>query len=89
MTRQRLIGEMRRALTEDVGLDEVRSVTTFKAYRGDDRVVVEIEDSGPDCDPSLRYRCFAKTEGGRVATGNPVESPVMAILTTHWNKLDG
>ena len=75
-------------LSDDLtGLSEVRHVTAFKAYRGDDRVTVEIVDS-VDVHPSMRYLCYVTTEGDRVATGEPAESPEMAILTTHWNKLD-
>ena len=88
-TSEQRIAEMRRVLSESGDLEEVRHVTTFKAYRGDDRVVVEIEDSGSGPDPAHRYRCYATTEDGRVATGNPAGSRVEAIMITHWNKLDG
>ena len=88
MTRQQRIAALRRALSKDLpGLTEVRHVTAFKAYRGGDKVTVEIEDSGYDCHPR-QFRCYVTTEDGRVATGNPAETPEMAISTTHWNKLD-
>ena len=88
-TTEQRIAEMRRVLSEQVRLEEVRHVTTFKAYRGKDRVVVEIEDAGADSRPSQRYRCYATTEDGRIATGNPAGSTGETILITHWNKLDG
>ena len=89
MNRQRQIGDIRRALSESIGLEEVRDVVTFKAYRGDDRVTVEIQDRGPDWHlPESRYVCVATTEDGRVATGNGGGTPTDAILTTHWEKLD-
>ena len=90
MTREQKTAAMRRVLSETIGLDEVRHVTTFKAVRGDDRVIVEIEDAGSDVDPSMRFRCYAKPEDGgrRFATGNPAETAEMAMIITQWGNLD-
>ncbi len=86
-TEQRIAG-IRRELCDDLtGLSDVCHVTTFKAYRGNDRITVEIEDYGDDSAPR-QYRCYARAEDGRYATGNPAESPAMAIATAHWWDLD-
>lgn len=87
-TTEQRIAELRSRLSDEqfTGLSAVVHVTTFRARRGDDPVTVEIEDRGHSCHP-YRYRCIARTEDGRVATGNPAETPETAILTTHWNKL--
>lgn len=85
------INDIYRVLTRYAGpLLELRHVTTFKGYWGEneEEVTIEIEDYGPDCDvPSQRYRVHAVTKSGRIATGNGAESIAMAIMTTHWDKL--
>jgi len=72
------------------GISEVRRVETFKAYYGDERIVIHIEDAGSAVAPEQRYRCFAHVAGDpeRFATGNPASSPTMAILVSHWENLD-
>ena len=87
------VEEARRLLATKVkGLSEVDTVedchlATFEACWRDEPVTVEIRDYGPR-DPAHRYMCVAKTEDGRVAAGNGAETPEMAILIAHWNKLD-
>lgn len=87
------VEEIRRLLATKVkGLSEVDTVedchlATFEARWGDEPVTVEIRDYGPG-DPAHRYMCVAKTEDGRVAAGNGAETPLMAMLIAHWNKLD-
>lgn len=87
------VEEVRRLLATKVrGLSEVDTVedchlATFEARWGDEPVTVEIRDYGPR-DPAHRYSCVARTEDGRVAAGNRAETPLMAILIAHWNKLD-
>ena len=87
------VEEVRRLLATKVkGLSEVDTVedchlATFEARWRDDPVTVEIRDYGHR-DPAHRYMCVAKTEDGRVAVGNGAETPAMAILIAHWDKLD-
>lgn len=81
-------------LKSRVGLTEAYHVTTFKGYRksgpqvGDiQEVTVEIWDAGPERRAS-RYMILAVSEGGKVASGNPVDSIETALALVHWADLD-
>lgn len=72
---------------------EVYHKTTFECYRKDKNgntreVEVSILDAGPDENPQLRYHCVARSEDGKMATGNPDSSIDMVLLHVHWNNLD-
>jgi hypothetical protein len=74
-------------------LFEVCQKTTFEGYRKDkssgiQKVEVSILDAGPDVNPKLRYHCVARSEDGKMATGNPDSSIDMVLLHVHWNNLD-
>ena len=80
-------------LKEYANFFEVYQKTTFKCFRTDksgntQTVEVSILDAGPDEKPQLRYRCVAKSEDGKMATGNPDSSIDMVLLHVHWNNLD-
>jgi len=79
-------------LKQQGNLFEVYQKTSFKCYRKDSNdnsqeVDVDILDAGPD-EPKLRYRCIAKSEDGKMATGNPESTIDLALLHVHWNNLD-
>ena len=70
-----------------VALSEVRHVTTFRAYYGEDEITIEIEDD-PSQHQTSRYRCVVTSRDGRRATGNPASDPEAAIAIAHWWDLD-
>jgi hypothetical protein len=72
-------------------LFEAAHVTTFKCYRetADRRtqeVTLEILDAGPGVGP--RYRCVARSDDGKVASGNPGDRVDSVLSTLHWWDLD-
>ena len=72
-------GEVIRELKNCANIFEVYRKTTFKCYRkgkngNTQEVEVSILDAGPDERPELRYHCVARSEDGRIATGNPDSS---------------
>lgn len=86
------IEEIMAQLKKNGGFFELYSKTTFTGYRLDSngnqqKVEVDILDAGSD-KPTLRYSCEARSEDGKMATGNPERSIGMAIIGVHWNKLD-
>jgi len=79
-------------LKKDANLTEVCHKTTFTGYREDkngdnQEIEVDILDAGPNR-PEYRYICIARSEDGKMATGNPDFSIEMAILGVHWINLD-
>jgi len=71
--------------------DELYQVTRFSGFRtGRDgklqEVTIEIFDAGEST--TLRFHCVARTEDGRMATGNPEKTVDVAIACVHWNELD-
>ncbi len=86
------IEEIATRLKKDANIFEVRQKTTFTGYRKDkngdnQEIEVDILDAGPN-EPKVRYTCIARSEDGKMATGNPDSSIEMAILGVHWNNLD-
>jgi hypothetical protein len=80
-------------LKKTIGAFEGYHTTSFKFHRnmksGDTQdVTVEILDAGSDVDSQLRYHCIARTEDGKVATGNPASSIDEVISLVQWHKLD-
>ena len=72
---------------------EVYHKTTFRCFRTDkndnpQEVEVDILDAGPDLDPKLRYHCVARSEDGKMATGNPASSIDTVLFGLHWYDLD-
>jgi len=75
------------------GFFEVYQKTTFSCVRHDkngntQEVDVDICDAGPDADPLLRYSCVARSQGEKMATGNPDSSICEALHGVHWHHLD-
>ena len=92
MTREQIEAIQKALATKVKGLSDVDPIEVchlamFEADWGDERVTVEIRDFGHR-DPAHRYLCCAKTNDGRVASGNGAETPEMAIAITHWYKLE-
>ncbi len=86
-------GEVISELKKRANFFEVYHKTNFECIRTDKNgrtqtVEVSIFDAGPDVNPQLRYHCVAKTEDGKMATGNPESSIDMLLLHVHWNNLD-
>ena len=82
-----------RQINEIEGFSEAAHKTSFTALRKtkDGRVqevCIDILDIGSDIDSQSRYSCEARTEDGRMATGNPASSISDALLTIHWHQLD-
>ncbi len=79
-------------LKKDANLTEVCHKTTFVGYRKDkngnnQEIEVDILDAGP-IRPEYRYTCIARSEDGKMATGNPDSSIEMTLLHVHWINLD-
>lgn len=86
-------GEIIRRLKKECNIYEVYHKTGFHCVREaknghSQKVEVDILDAGPDVDPPLRYSCEAKSEDGKVATGNPAETINEMLSIVHWDKLD-
>ncbi|MHC4538052.1 MAG: hypothetical protein ACYS6K_29335 [Planctomycetota bacterium] len=86
--------EIIRGLKQEANFSEVYQKTSFHCIRTDkncirQEVEVNILDAGPDVNPSFRYFCVAKSEDGKVATGNPDSSIALVLMHVHWNNLDG
>jgi hypothetical protein len=86
-------GYMLKLLKQDRFLraDELYQVTRFIGFRtGRDgklqKVTIEIFDAGEST--TLRFHCVARTEDGRMATGNPEKTVDVAIDCVHWSELD-
>ncbi len=88
------IEEIIAQLKKDANMFEVCQKTTFTGYRegkngNNQEVEVDILDAGPNTiRPECRYACIARSEDGKMATGNPDSSIEMAILGVHWINLD-
>ena len=87
------IGKVITELKTHANFFEIAHKTTFECYRKDksgniQNVEVSILDAGPDEKPQLRYHCVARSEDGKMATGNPDSSIDMVLLHVHWNNLD-
>jgi hypothetical protein len=81
-------------LTEVDGVFEVYQVLSIfqflrNAKNGNTQTVtVKILDAGQNIDPNFRYQCFATSDDGRTATGNPDSSIEDALTCMHWEHLD-
>jgi hypothetical protein len=85
--------EVREKLAQYAGLHEIAEVTTFRAYkrRRDEQttsVTVEIFDHGAAAG-DLRWFVRARDELGNQAACNPDQTLDLALLSTHWNELEG
>ena len=68
---------------------EPAHVTTFRAYKDNELVIIEIWDHGPDFHtPEYRYFCMATMEDGRKASGNGGLTVQDALDMVQWNELD-
>ncbi len=79
-------------LKKHADFSEVWQKTTFEGCREDkkgnpQKVEVDVFDAGPNR-PEHRFYCIARSEDGKMATGNPESSIDMAILGVHWINLD-
>lgn len=86
------IEEIFAQLKKYANIFEVYQKITFTGYREDkngntQEVEVDILDAGPNRSEH-RYRCIARSEDGKMATGNPESTIDMALLHVHWNNLD-
>ena len=75
------------------GFKEVYSLRQFLCYREAksghmQEVAVQIWDAGPFMDKGMRYHCYAKTDDGKSATGNPADTIHTAMSLVHWGNLD-
>ncbi len=80
-------------LKQKANFYEVYHKTSFNCVRTDkdgnsQEVDVDILDAGPDVNPNMRYHCVAKTEDGKLATGNPDSSIALVLMHVHWNNFD-
>ena len=88
MNTDKLISELKK----HANFFEVYHKTSFRCFRkaengNDQEVNVDILDAGPDAG-QLRYHCVAKSEDGKMATGNPAESIEIVLFGLHWYDLD-
>lgn len=68
---------------------EPAHVTTFRGYKDNEEVIIEIWDHGPDFHaPQYRYFCKATMADGRQACGNGGATPHEALDCVHWQELD-
>jgi len=79
-------------LKQNANVVELYQKTTFTGFSEDKNgIVQEVEldilNAGPNR-PEHRYRCIARSEDGKMATGNPESTIDMALLHVHWNNLD-
>jgi len=86
------IGEIVTRLKQNANVVELYQKTTFTGFSEDKNgIVQEVEldilNAGPNR-PEHRYRCIARSEDGKMATGNPESTIDMALLHVHWNNLD-
>ena len=75
------------------GFFEAYHVTTFRCRRkkesgGVQGVTVEICDSGTQEGSTSRYRCIARSDDGKEASGDAASSIHTALLMVHWQDLD-
>jgi hypothetical protein len=75
------------------GFFEAYHVTTFRCRRkkksgGLQSVTVEIYDSGTQEGSTSRYRCIARSDDGKEASGDAASSINTALLMVHWQDLD-
>ena len=80
-------------LKQEADFTEVYHKTSFHCIRTDKKgkeqeVEVHILDAGPDVNPSFRYSCVARSEDGKIATGNPNSSIALILMHVHWEHLD-
>ncbi len=80
-------------LKQEADFSEVYQKTSFHCIRTDkncsrQEVEVNILDAGPDVNQSFRYFCIAKSEDGKIATGNPDSSIELVLMHVHWHNLD-
>jgi hypothetical protein len=79
-------------IKKHVGIHEVLHKTVYECYRetpngGDQKITVEIADSGPGVVPK-RYHCRVISDMGKKATGNPGATIAEALDNVHWQDLD-
>jgi hypothetical protein len=75
------------------GFFEAYHITTFRCRRrtksgGVQGVAVEIHDSGTQEGAASRYRCIARSDDGKEASGDAASSIHTALLMVHWQDLD-
>jgi hypothetical protein len=88
-------------LNELPGLHSASHVTTFRCYREaadghTQEVYVEIHDDGPTVVQQddgqevevRRYRCVARSNDGKAASGNSAGKVNTVLSTLHWWDLD-
>ena len=85
--------QIREKLAKYAGLHEIAEVTTFRAYKSrrdgqTTSVTIEIFDHGPGAG-ALRWFVRARDELGNLAACNPDQSLDLALVSTHWNELEG
>jgi hypothetical protein len=83
------------------GLDSATHVTIFRCYREaadghiqevyveihDDGPTVELQDDGQEVEVR-RYRCVARSDDGKAASGNSADRVSTVLSTVHWWELD-
>jgi hypothetical protein len=82
-------------------MDDPLHVTTFKCYRESpngsrQEVTVDIKDSGPILEEqddgqeveTRYYYCEARSENGKVTSGNSADNVAQVLATVHWGELD-
>jgi hypothetical protein len=74
------------------GASDVAHVTEYEIDRelpsgGSETVIVRVFDSGPSRS-DMRYAVTASSKDGKYATGNPADSPDLALALVHWDNLD-
>ncbi len=79
-------------LKNKVDFFEPYHVTEFQAYRNakaghTQKVTVQILDAGPEAGDS-RYHCIARSDDGKIASGNPAGRLHLLLPTVHWGDLD-
>lgn len=52
------------------------------------KVTVEILDAGPHANPERRFKCIARTEDGKTASGNSARTIETTLALVHWTDLD-
>ncbi len=80
-------------LTAFAGFTSVYHRMTFRCFRVDkggrsQEVIVTIDDAGPDCKHGLRYSCSARSEDGKVTSGNSASTIDAVLGMVHWCELD-
>ena len=81
------IKEILSYLTEIDEISEAYKKITFECVRKEEIIEVTILDAGLDVSHG-RYMCYAESESGKKASGNPTDSIKRALSILHWGDLD-